>query len=228
MTDNTPRRSPGRPRVYSDHVRKHAIDLVKKYGVNETWRILRASNSDERAKLRDTEIVPEPLDISDTRIRTWAEKAGVITPKRREAAPDPANLAVRYKEQLKKKNYIVKGEPDKKYFCNFMEGKMQKYVSGCRGEFNLVIAASTGAKEHDFHVLPYPEVKHLFTEHTLKTGPRPRWLITITNGALKIGSKGAQMVMDVSKYHAETNLDECLSRLGPPLSNSSLGGITGE
>ncbi len=99
---------------------------------------------------------------------------------------------------LKAKHYVRKATATTNYWFDFMEKKLQKYVSKYGADFCMVIYGSES--EDDAYIMPYTDVAILFAEQNLdKRGGRTRWMGTIRDNIIRLDLSGYSM--PISQYH---------------------------
>jgi hypothetical protein len=83
------------------------------------------------------------------------------------------NYLAQNREALEKRHYIVKAGVDD-YWFNFARRKLQTYIGHFEDRFCMVVNHSDAVD--DAYIMPYGEVKTLFTEKNL----RPDGSLTVT------------------------------------------------
>ena len=67
----------GRPIVYRGKLRAHILSLIRRYGLTGAKDILNATDSDDKAELRSSNLVPSPLGICFFTLQRLARSEGM-------------------------------------------------------------------------------------------------------------------------------------------------------
>ena len=78
MSNKNVTRGRGRPAVYTGNQRRHIESLVRHHGATNARKILNAANGTAESKLRNSNVVTEPLGISMPTLLKFAKAAGVV------------------------------------------------------------------------------------------------------------------------------------------------------
>ncbi len=103
-------------------------------------------------------------------------------------------------------NYVLKGNPKNKW-VGFQETVLRHLSNKFDDNFNIVIWTDI-QNENDYYCIPYPVVKHLFTDLHKTTGKYPnRWTAIILEHQFLMHSN-SQLSVDISTFYAKSLLPE--------------------
>jgi putative restriction endonuclease len=111
------------------------------------------------------------------------------------------NIILNSRAALKLNHYIRKADPEQKYWFDFSESTLLKYIEKKNSEFCLIIFGDKD-KESDYYSIPFGCVEHIFTKPFMskdKDPARKRWVGTISNHKLHITNYPE--VLDIKKYY---------------------------
>jgi hypothetical protein len=97
------------------------------------------------------------------------------------------NLALAYRDLLKKQNYVRKADPNVDYWFDFSVTKLNEYFDKNGRNFRLIIIGSANL-EGDFYAIPYVALQDILIENNLssdKSGKK-RWVGNIFGHTLKL------------------------------------------
>ena len=80
------------------------------------------------------------------------------------------NLALRYRDRLRKRHYVQKAPPDQNYWVAFHRRKIENQHRAKFGDDFFLIIAGDPAQEHDFYIIPHTEIGSYLTDATLTKG----------------------------------------------------------
>jgi hypothetical protein len=116
------------------------------------------------------------------------------------------NAILLKRNEYSENNYIRKAKPEDNYWFDFSYEKLSDYKKKFGANFNLILFGDENA-EGDFYIIPFSEVKHIFTEehfsHDLKKDSK-RWVGTIKNNILKVSN--CKATLDCTQYYGNQNL----------------------
>jgi putative restriction endonuclease len=98
------------------------------------------------------------------------------------------NAILRRRDELARRHYITKADPQNAYWFNFYAAKLNEYQKAAGRDFCLVIAGDPTI-ETDFFAIPFPEVAHMFTAEYLAppgANQKRRWIGTIRDNKLRV------------------------------------------
>jgi 5-methylcytosine-specific restriction endonuclease McrA len=104
-----------------------------------------------------------------------------------------ASYIAENKGELNRNHYVTKATASNHWF-NFSRGKLTRYVQQFSDGFCLIVNGSTSTD--DAYIMPFGDVKPLFTEENLEDSGR-RWVGTIINDIIRV----RRQRMSVSAYH---------------------------